>query len=79
VVFIPIIAAVAYEGIRLGGKYQENRVVHALFTPNLLMQKLTTRHPDDSQIEVAVKSLDTVLAAEREPAVGDEEPLPQVT
>jgi uncharacterized protein YqhQ len=79
VVFIPIIAAVAYEGIRLGGKYQENRVVHALFTPNLLLQKLTTRHPDDSQIEVAVKSLDTVLAAEREPAVGDEEPLPQVT
>jgi uncharacterized protein YqhQ len=79
VVLIPIIAAVAYEGIRLGGKYQENPFVHALFTPNLMLQKLTTRHPDDSQIEVAVKSLDTVLAAEREPVIGDEEPLPQVT
>ena len=79
IILIPIVAAVAYEGIRLGGKYQENPIMHALFTPNLMLQKLTTRHPDDSQIEVAIKSLDTVLHAEREPVAGEEEPLPQVT
>jgi len=71
---VPVIAAVSYELIRLGGTFQGNRVVRALFAPNLWLQSLTTREPDDSQVEVALHALREVLAGdgapEPEPAGG---------
>ena len=65
IVFIPLIAAVAYEVIRLSGRYEDNPLVSLISAPNLLLQKLTTRWPDDDQIEVAVAAMETALEADR--------------
>jgi uncharacterized protein YqhQ len=59
---VPVIAGISYELLRLGAKYSHHGVVRALFLPNIALQALTTRVPDDSQIEVAVTSLEAVIA-----------------
>ena len=64
IVFIPLIAAAAYEVIRLSGRYEDNPLVRLISAPNLLLQKLTTRWPDDDQIEVAVAAMQTALEAD---------------
>ena len=64
---VPVIAALSYELIRLGGTFQGNRVVRAIFAPNLWLQALTTREPDDSQVEVALHALREVLAGDGAP------------
>jgi uncharacterized protein YqhQ len=65
VLLIPVIAAIAYEVIRLGGAFERNPVTRLLMWPNLALQALTTRQPDDEQVEVAVRALNEVLAAEK--------------
>ena len=65
IIFIPVIAAVAYEVIRWSGRYEDNPLVSLVTAPNLLLQKLTTRQPEDDQIEVAVAAMNTALAADR--------------
>lgn len=64
IVLIPVIASVAYEGIRLGGAFESNPITKVLMWPNLALQVLTTRQPDDAQVEVAVAALREVLEAE---------------
>ncbi len=64
IVMLPLIAGIAYEVIRFSGLHSKNPLVKLLTAPNLLLQKLTTREPDDSQIEVAVHAMETVLAAD---------------
>jgi len=64
IVLIPVIAGISYELIKIAGKFSDNKFVYILFYPGLLLQKLTTRQPDDSQIEVAVASFKKVLEAE---------------
>ena len=61
VVLMPVIAGVSYEIIRFAGAHNDNCVVHAAIMPGLLLQKLTTREPDDSMLEVAIASLKAVL------------------
>lgn len=61
VVLMPVIAGVSYEIIRFAGAHVDNSLVRAAIMPGLLLQKLTTRQPDDSQIEVAIASLKAVL------------------
>ena len=62
VLLIPVIAAVSYEIIRLSADFRRFRVVRWLSRPSLALQALTTRDPDDSQIEVAFRALREVLA-----------------
>lgn len=64
IVLIPLIAAMAYEIIRFGGAFESNPITRILMWPNLALQKLTTRQPDDSQVEVAVSALKQVLRTE---------------
>ena len=64
VVLIPVIAGLAYEVIRFSGKHQDNPLVRAIMAPSLLLQVLTTRRPDDSQIEVAVHAMRCAIAAD---------------
>ena len=64
IVLIPFIAGLAYEVIRFSGAHQGNPLVRIITAPSLLLQKLTTRQPDDAQIEVAVHAMNTVLAAD---------------
>lgn len=65
IVLMPVIAGVSYEIIRFAGAHAENRLVHIAILPGLLLQKLTTRQPDDEQIEVAIASLKAVLPEEQ--------------
>ena len=64
IVLIPVIAGVSYEVIRFSGKHQGNPLVRAIMAPSLLLQVLTTRKPDDSQIEVAICAVETAIAAD---------------
>jgi len=64
VLLIPVVAGISYELIKLAGKYSKYRIVNILFFPGLLLQKITTREPDDSQLEVAISSLNSVIEAE---------------
>lgn len=59
----PLVAGISYEVIRLAGKYQ-NFLTKALVWPGLMMQYITTKEPDDDQIEVAIASLKAVLEDE---------------
>lgn len=63
IVFIPVVAGVAYEILRLGARFGGNAFVHAMFVPNIALQALTTKVPDDSQIEVAIASFEATLEA----------------
>jgi hypothetical protein len=64
VVLIPLVAAMAYEIIRFGGAFESNPITRILMWPNLALQALTTRQPDDDQVEVAVAALTEVLITE---------------
>lgn len=57
---IPVIAGVSYEFIRLAGRY-DNRLVNILSKTGTLMQKMTTREPDDEMIEVGIASVEAVF------------------
>ena len=64
VLLIPAIAAVSYEIIRLSADFRRFRVVRWLSRPSLALQALTTRDPDEGQIEVAIRALREVLATD---------------
>lgn len=61
IVFMPLIAGISYEILRIGARFGGNVFVHAMFVPNIALQALTTKIPDDSQIEVAIASFSAVL------------------
>ena len=62
---IPVIAGLAYELLRWSGTRQSGTLARLLSAPGLWLQKLTTRVPDDAQIEVAISSLVVALDDER--------------
>jgi uncharacterized protein YqhQ len=64
IVLIPVIASISYELIRLGGAFENNPITKVLMWPNLALQAITTKPPDDAQVEVALRALQEVLAAE---------------
>ena len=64
ILLIPVIASISYEVIRLGGAFESNPITKVLMWPNLALQSLTTKQPDDEQVEVALRALNEVLAAE---------------
>ena len=66
IVLIPFIASVSYEFIRLTGRYQSVPIFRALSIPNLMLQSLTTKQPDDAQIEVAVAAMEATIKADKE-------------
>ncbi len=59
-VFLPLIAGISFEVIKLAGTY-DNVIIRAISKPGLLMQKITTKEPDDTQLEVALAALNAVL------------------
>jgi len=62
VVFLPLIAGVSYELLKWSAKNDHSRLVRMVIAPGLALQRLTTREPDDSQIEVAIRSMEEALA-----------------
>ncbi len=66
VVLIPAIAAVSYELIRFNAAHSSNVLSKLIIAPGLALQRLTTRKPDDSQIEVAISAMQAALVADEE-------------
>lgn len=65
-ILIPMIAGISYEALKLSAKMKDNPLVGLLIVPGLLLQTLTTREPDDNQLQVALRALEEVLALESE-------------
>jgi len=61
---LPIIAAVSYEIIRFSGLHQSWWIAKQVAVPGLLLQRLTTRQPDEGQIEVAITAMEAAMAAD---------------
>lgn len=66
VVLVPLIAGISYEILKFSGRHQQNRFVRFISAPGLWIQRLTTREPDDSQIEVAIISMKEALDMQEE-------------
>lgn len=60
ILLIPVIAGISYEFIRLAGK-TDNIIVRIISVPGLLLQRLTTKEPDEEMVEVAIKSVEAVF------------------
>jgi uncharacterized protein YqhQ len=63
-VLIPLIAGISYEFLKLSARMQNNFLMKMMIQPGLMLQRLTTREPDEAQIEVAVRALEEVLIIE---------------
>jgi uncharacterized protein YqhQ len=61
VVLLPIIAGVSYEFLKWSAKNETSPLVRMLIAPGLALQRLTTREPDESQLEVAIRSMEEAL------------------
>ncbi|MBE0478324.1 DUF1385 domain-containing protein [Candidatus Aerophobetes bacterium] len=59
--YVPLIGGISYELIKLSGKKATNRLVRALVAPGLWLQRMTTKEPDDKQLEVAIVALKSSL------------------
>jgi uncharacterized protein YqhQ len=64
IVFLPVVAGIAYEVIRFAAKHEMAWWANFISSPNLLLQKLTTREPDDDQLEVAIAAMEVALEAD---------------
>lgn len=62
---LPVVAGISYEFIKFSSRHCGHPLVRILIAPGLWLQALTTREPDESQIEVAIRALEAVLAAEK--------------
>ena len=64
VVLIPVIAAASYEVIRLGGRHPRHLLVRLINGPSLALQALTTRQPQEDQIEIAIAAMRHTIEAD---------------
>ena len=62
IILVPIIAGISYELIRYAGTHDGSIFVRIFNSPNILLQNLTTRQPDDSMMEVAITAIDYAIA-----------------
>jgi uncharacterized protein YqhQ len=65
IALIPVIAVISYEIMKFGAGHINNSVVRILLAPGLLLQAITTREPDDSQLEAAISALNEVIEIDR--------------
>jgi uncharacterized protein YqhQ len=63
-ILIPLIAGMSYEFLRFSARMKNNFFMHVMIQPGLMLQRLTTREPDEAQIEVALRALEEVLLME---------------
>lgn len=68
--FVPLIGGLAYEAIKLSGKYCRSWLLKPFILPGLLLQKITTKRPDDDQLTVAMAALRAVLTPEADGFAG---------
>lgn len=61
---LPLIAGLAYEFLKFSAKYRESKWINPFVAPGLALQRITTKDPTDSQLEVGLKSLKEALEIE---------------
>lgn len=66
ILFIPVLASIAYEYIRFTARFSGQAWVRPLVWPNLALQRLTTRTPSSGMIEVAIASFESMRQREGE-------------
>ncbi len=66
--FVPVIGGISYELIKLSAKAYKYRFLRFFIVPGLWLQKITTKEPDDAQLEVAMVALKSALGLD--PFVG---------
>jgi uncharacterized protein YqhQ len=76
ILFIPILAGVAYEYIRFTARHIDHPIIRVLVKPNLALQKMTTREPDAGMAEIAITAFNAMLSEEQRLAAV-ENPLPE--
>nr|HMN60266.1 DUF1385 domain-containing protein [Anaerolinea sp.] len=64
IVLLPAIAGLAYEYIRFTANYIDHPIVRILIKPNLALQHLTTREPDQGMVEVAIAAFNKMREEE---------------
>ena len=64
ITLLPVIAGIAYETLRLTARLADRSWMRVIIAPNLALQRLTTREPDDEMLEVAIAALKAVLEGE---------------
>jgi uncharacterized protein YqhQ len=57
ILLLPVIAGIGYELTRVGAAFADNKIMRLFLSPGLALQSLTTRQPNDSQIEAAISAL----------------------
>jgi uncharacterized protein YqhQ len=71
IVLIPVVVGISYEWLKFAARYDQSWWMRVLLYPGLLMQRLTTREPDDDMIEVAIVALTRVLQEDGQLVSGD--------
>ena len=66
IILIPVIASFSYEIIRFNGRHSGNLFVQWLTAPSLWLQGLTTKQPEDDQIQVAVSAMNAAIASDQD-------------
>ena len=61
---IPVIASISYEIVQFSAAHSNNIVFRALLAPGLMLQSMTTREPDEKQMETAVRALKEVVKSD---------------
>ncbi len=69
---LPVVAGIGYELLKLTAKYQQHWLAQALSAPGLWLQYITTKQPDDTQIEVAITALKNAFGDRYQEFVGHE-------
>lgn len=72
-ILLPLVAGGAYELLKLSGKKRESKIIRILSAPGLWLQKITTREPTPSQLEVAIVALENALGRSKELKVESKE------
>ena len=65
IALLPVIAALGYEVTQFGARHTQNGFVRAMLAPGLWLQAMTTRQPDDKQLEVALSALKRVIEVDQ--------------
>ena len=60
ILLMPVVAGISYEIISLAGR-SNNRLVRLISAPGMMIQRMTTKEPDEEMIEVAIASVEAVF------------------
>lgn len=75
IALIPVVAGLSYEIIRLSAKKESGFIFKLITLPGIWMQNITTKEPDDQQLEVAIEALKESLKFEPQPKEAEAAPL----